>query len=432
AHRLLAAERVRERAAQPGREVLRFFDGRRHLAEQAGPARAADRAQDLVLDLVDPDDLLDGEVLEQPQVLGVLLRHDHQRLERQPLPQRRELCEQRRLAQPRQHRDRADRAGRGALERLPTVRRDDVRAPVQRGAQPLQQRGLTTIDCQRALPEELLCGRHRGEGTARAGHAVIHDRRQSFLAVSSGPQRNRRWAGRVRPRGYNTERATAAAGGSGVAGAGASRPDVALDIVVLHRLTSWRREAGGAACGACGGGRRGGPPGRRLAQCGVDGPLFSRRGGCARAALLGIRRGAVLHELELVEARVEAAALEELAVRPLLAQLAPVEDEDAVGVLDGGEAVGDDDGGAAAHEGVERVLDLALERGVDGAGGLVEDEDERVEGEGACEGEELALADGEGDAALADGLSVAVGEPLDEAVGADAGGGRADAGLVDV
>src|SRR5690606_3562940 len=169
-----------------------------------------------------------------------------------------------------------------------------------------------------------------------------------------------------------------------------------------------------------------------MSQCGMDGPLFSRRGGCGRAPVVRVRRGAVVHELELVEAGVEAAALEELVVRALLAQLAAVEDEDAVGVLDGGEAMGDDDGGAAAHEGVERMLDLALERGVDGAGGLVEDEDERVEGERAGEGEELALADGEGGAALADGLGVAAGELLDEAVGADAGGGGADADVVDV
>ena len=48
----------------------------------------------------------------------------------------------------------------------------------------------------------------------------------------------------------------------------------------------------------------------------------------------------------------------------------------------------------------ERIWRLDLR--VDGAGGVVEDEEARPPGEGAGEGEPLALAAGEGGAALAD------------------------------
>src|SRR5690606_10242248 len=123
---------------------------------------------------------------------------------------------------------------------------------------------------------------------------------------------------------------------------------------------------------------------------------------------------------------------DKLVVRTGLAQLAVMHDEDAVGVLDGREAVRDDERGAAAHERLERALDAGLEFGVDGAGRLVEDEDARVEGEGAGEGEELPLADGEGDAALAERLVEAAGEAFDDAVGADLRGGPADALVGDV
>src|ERR1700742_4179313 len=52
-----------------------------------------------------------------------------------------------------------------------------------------------------------------------------------------------------------------------------------------------------------------------------------------------------------------------------------LEDEDAVHVPDGGEAVGDDEGGAVAHQAFEGFLDEVLAFGVEGAGGFVEDED---------------------------------------------------------
>src|SRR5881409_1485353 len=89
-------------------------------------------------------------------------------------------------------------------------------------------------------------------------------------------------------------------------------------------------------------------------------------------------------------------------VRPLLAQLALVQHEDAIRVLDGREAVGDDDRGAAAEELRERVLDQPLGLRIDARGRLIEDEDGRIVGQCPGEGEELTLASGEVAAPLAD------------------------------
>ena len=99
-----------------------------------------------------------------------------------------------------------------------------------------------------------------------------------------------------------------------------------------------------------------------------------------------------------------------------LGDAAGVDHADAIGVLHGGEAVGDDQRGAALHEPLERLLDQVLALGVEGAGGLVEDEDARVLEDGAGDGHPLLLPAGELHAALADERRVALGEALDEVV----------------
>ncbi len=66
-------------------------------------------------------------------------------------------------------------------------------------------------------------------------------------------------------------------------------------------------------------------------------------------------------------------------------------DVDAVGVHDLGEAVGDDDHRAALLDGVERVLDLLGGNGVEGGGGLVEEDDGRVFEEKPGNGNALLL-----------------------------------------
>ena len=108
--------------------------------------------------------------------------------------------------------------------------------------------------------------------------------------------------------------------------------------------------------------------------------------------------------LELVKLPVEAALGEQLLVGAHLAELALVHDEDGVGALDGGEAVGDEDAGAALDHALEGAANAQLGVGVDAGGGFVEDEDAGVVGEGAGEVDELLLAGGERVAAFLDGL----------------------------
>ena len=113
----------------------------------------------------------------------------------------------------------------------------------------------------------------------------------------------------------------------------------------------------------------------------------------------------------------------------LLDDAAFLEHVDAVGVLDGGEAVGDDEGGAVGHEVVEGVLDLPLGFGVHGGGGFVEQEDGGVFEQGAGDGEALFFAAGEFDAAFADVGVELVGEFADEAFGVGGGEGGPEFGV---
>ena len=127
-----------------------------------------------------------------------------------------------------------------------------------------------------------------------------------------------------------------------------------------------------------------------------------------------------------VQAPVGALAAEQLLVRALLDDAAVVEHDDVAGAADGGEAVGDHDRRAAGEQPPQAGLDPALRVDVDVRGRLVEDEDARIGGERAREGDELALAGRELDAALADLGVVAVLERGDEVVRADGARGRLD------
>ena len=70
--------------------------------------------------------------------------------------------------------------------------------------------------------------------------------------------------------------------------------------------------------------------------------------------------------------------------------------DDTVGAFDGGEAMGDGDGGVVAtEEGGEGGIDKGFRLGVEGGGGFVEDQDVRVFDEGPGNGDSLLLAPGE-------------------------------------
>lgn len=128
-----------------------------------------------------------------------------------------------------------------------------------------------------------------------------------------------------------------------------------------------------------------------------------------------------LEALLFEEAGVVAVAGEEFVVCAQFGDAAGYEDGDLVGVAGGGDAVGDEDGGPALHDGAKAVEDALFGVGVDAGEGVVEDEDARVADDGAGDGGALLLAAGEGDAALADHGVEALGELED--LGGDVGDG---------
>ena len=95
-----------------------------------------------------------------------------------------------------------------------------------------------------------------------------------------------------------------------------------------------------------------------------------------------------------------------------------VEDVDDVGLDDGAEAVGDDDGGAVGTKFRQRGLNEMLGFHIDSGGGFIEEQDGSVFEEGAGEGETLALAAAQEDAALTDFGIETFGNAADEVFGA--------------
>ena len=69
-----------------------------------------------------------------------------------------------------------------------------------------------------------------------------------------------------------------------------------------------------------------------------------------------------------------------------------VEHIDAVGILDGGEAVGDGYRGAGLHEAFQSLLHQAFAFGIEGGGRFVQYQDSRVFQDSTGNGDALALA----------------------------------------
>ena len=77
--------------------------------------------------------------------------------------------------------------------------------------------------------------------------------------------------------------------------------------------------------------------------------------------LLGWRLGV---ELQIVKVAVDAVLVEKRLMVAFFHYAAFLEDEDAVGVLNGAESVGDGEGRSAGEESLDRLLDESLARGV--------------------------------------------------------------------
>ncbi len=89
----------------------------------------------------------------------------------------------------------------------------------------------------------------------------------------------------------------------------------------------------------------------------------------------------------------------------LLDDGAGVHHQNAVGLQNGREPMGDDETGAPRHDAAQRLLHQRLVPRVERRGRLVEQQDRRVGENSAGDGEALALAARKRDAALADGVS---------------------------
>ena len=106
--------------------------------------------------------------------------------------------------------------------------------------------------------------------------------------------------------------------------------------------------------------------------------------------------------LGFVEAEVGTLLFHQGIVVADLDDLPPVQHHQPVGLAQGGKTVGDGDGGTAADEVLEGGLDFHLGLGIHCRGGLVEDQDARVDEQRAGDGDALALAPRQGLTALAD------------------------------
>src|SRR5438477_1084354 len=152
------------------------------------------------------------------------------------------------------------------------------------------------------------------------------------------------------------------------------------------------------------------------------GPLL--RAGCSCAFEL------FLEQLFVVQLRIIAAVSEQLVVCDALGDGAFDQDDDLVGVANGGGAVRNQNRGAALHDSAQAVEDALLGLGVDARERVVEDENARIADNGAGDGGALLLPTGKSDAALADHGVVGFADVLDVAMKTGDVGRFADALLV--
>ena len=144
-------------------------------------------------------------------------------------------------------------------------------------------------------------------------------------------------------------------------------------------------------------------------------------------------------ELTHIEMMEKSFCFQQLLVRALLDDLAIVDDDDLVRIADRGQAMGNDETGAAFHQAQQRFLDARFGARVHAGGGFVEDEDARVGQDGAGDGQQLALSLAEVAGALREFGLVALRQLADEVIGVRQFGGfdtllvgRVEAAVADV
>ena len=100
----------------------------------------------------------------------------------------------------------------------------------------------------------------------------------------------------------------------------------------------------------------------------------------------------LLFVLQLVQPVINAALRQQFLVRALFAQAAFVEHQDAVGVLNGAEAVRDDQRGAAGEQAVQRFANQQFRFCVHAGRGFVQNQEARIVRQRPRETDQLPLA----------------------------------------
>ena len=142
--------------------------------------------------------------------------------------------------------------------------------------------------------------------------------------------------------------------------------------------------------------------------------IISGERSAGRAGRAHVQAQFLVFVLELIEAVVNASLTEQFLMGALLAQASFVEDENAVGILDGAQAVGDDDRGASGEKTIQGFANHHFGFGIDAGGGFVEDQEARIMRQGAGETHQLALADGKRGAALGNQSVQALGQAIEK------------------
>src|SRR5579859_2971051 len=106
-------------------------------------------------------------------------------------------------------------------------------------------------------------------------------------------------------------------------------------------------------------------------------------------------------------------------MRSLLAQLALVEDENFVSVLNGAEAMRNDERRTAGKQPIERFANKKLRLCINAGSGFVENQEARIVSKRAGKIDQLTLANGQSRTAFVDRRVCAIGEGIDELRQAD-------------
>ena len=142
--------------------------------------------------------------------------------------------------------------------------------------------------------------------------------------------------------------------------------------------------------------------------------------------LFSLLMSSVHSGLGLVKIPVGSGLRHQVIMAALLDDLSFIEYDDDIGVLDGGKAMGDDDGRFVLHKFVQSILNQIFRNGIQRAGGFVEYEYGWIFQDGTGDGEPLFLTAGETCAVFTDHGVIAIGELKDELFDVGHSGGGED------